>query len=332
MMYLDILPVALVFVLLCSAIFVTGWTDVPLAIATLVTTNGMRYRRALLLAVLSNVGGVLTVAAIHTTVGEGIVDPTQITLGAIAGACFALIVWCSLAGLFGIPSSKSQALISGLAGGGFASGGADSVIFDGWLRVLAGIVIAIVASGILAYGIGRLLFRVASSMSYLRGKRFFDQLQAVGAILVAYNHGLREGQLFVDFFALTLLLSGLTSAFAMPWWLIGVCAFFMGLGTAIGGKRILYVLGEKIARIDPWQGGAAGVSATLTTFTATLSGVPLSTVHASVAAITGAGASRSKRHVRWRYPLGIFLATLVTFPMCAVIAYFGALLFEKVFT
>ena len=115
------LVVALTAVLIAE--FINGWTDAPNAIATVVSTGVMSPRTAVVMAVVLNTLGAMAGTAVAATVGKGIVAPSVLTLPAITAAMVAIIVWGIMAARFGIPVSKSHALLAGLAGAGFAGGG-----------------------------------------------------------------------------------------------------------------------------------------------------------------------------------------------------------------
>jgi len=309
-----------------AAEFVNGWTDAPNAIATAVSTGVMTPRAAILMAVVLNTLGAMAGTAVATTVGQGIVTPDALTIPAITSTMVAIVAWGTLAAKLGIPVSKSHALLSGLAGAGFAGGGLDALQWSGWQKVGIGMVCSIGVGFIAAFILARLIIRFAANASPHRAKRNFDHLQMVSAAFMAFNHGLNDGQKFMGVFALTLLAGGVTSEFSIPWWVIVVCALTMGIGTSAGGWRIIETVGSKMARLTSWQGFAATAAASSTIFGASLYGVPLSTTHTITSAIVGVGAGKRVSDVRWGVLRKIVVAWLLTFPSCAVIAYFAALI------
>lgn len=125
-------------------------------------------------------------------------------------------------------------------------------------------------------------------------------------------------------FALTLLAGGVTKQFEIPLWVMLVCALTMGAGTSFGGWRIIKTVGSKLTRIKSWQGFSAETSASMTIFTASHFGIPLSTTHTITTAIVGSSAARRVADVRWGVLQRIVMAWIVTFPSCALIAYVAA--------
>jgi inorganic phosphate transporter, PiT family len=304
--------------------FINGWTDAPNAIATVVSTGVMTPRNAVIMAVVLNFVGAMAGTAVAATVGKGIVDSKMLTLPAITAAMTAIIVWGTFAAKVGLPISKSHALLAGLAGAGLAGGGWAALQSSGWNKVFIGMFCAIPFGFVASLLLGKLIIRFAGRARPNRAKRFFDRAQIVSAGFMAFNHGLNDGQKFMGVFALTLFVGGATSQFVIPVWVMVICALTMGIGTAAGGWRIIETLGAKMTRIVSWQGFAAESAASTTIFTASLFGIPLSTTHTITSCIVGVGASKRFSDVRWGVLKRIFLAWVVTFPVCAAVAFVAA--------
>lgn len=316
------LIVALTAVLVAE--FINGWTDAPNAIATVVSTGVMTPRSAIVMAVVMNTVGAMAGTAVAATVGRGIVEPGVLTLPAITAAMVAIIVWGAMAAKYGIPVSKSHALLAGLAGAGLAGGGWSALQWSGWEKVGIGMVCSIVFGFIGAILLGKAVIRFAGNMRPQRAKRAFDAMQIVSASAMAFNHGLNDGQKFIGVFALTLLAGGVTKQFEIYWWVIVICALTMGAGTSFGGWRIIKTVGSKLTRIKSWQGFTAETSASTTIFFASQYGIPLSTTHTITSCIVGSSAARRFSDVRWGVLQRIVFAWIVTFPCCALIAYVAA--------
>ncbi|MEB2364122.1 MAG: inorganic phosphate transporter [Bryobacterales bacterium] len=56
---------------------------------------------------------------------------------------------------------------------------------------------------------------------------------------------------FIGTFTLVLLLSGAIPEFAVPLCVILLCTVTMGVGTAIGGRRIVKTMGIQLTRLKP---------------------------------------------------------------------------------
>ncbi len=316
------LVVALAAVLMAE--FVNGWTDAPNVIATIVATGVLSPRAAIIMAVIMNTAGAMSGTAVASTVGRGIVDPRALTLHSITAAMLSIVAWGTFAARAGLPVSKSHALLAGLAGAAFAGGGWSALQWQGWEKVIFGLVLSILLGGFASYLIGLIIVRVAGGAKPGPAKRTFERLSIAAACFLAFNHGLNDGQKFMGVFATTLLTGGAITTFAIPFWVIIVCALTMAAGTSAGGWRIIRTIGWRMTRLQVWQGFAAQTAAGITIFGASVFGVPLSTTHTITSAIAGAAASRRTSDIRWIVLQHVVLAWLITFPVCFAAAFFAA--------
>lgn len=308
-----------------AAEFVNGWTDAPNAIATVISTGVMTPRRAVMMAIVMNTLGAMTGTAVATTVGSGIVAASALTIPAIAATMVAIVAWGAFAARVGFPVSKSHALLAGLAGAAVAGDGVAALQWDGWVKVLIGLGCSLLLGFGGSFVLARAIIALAANARPTRAKRTFDRLQLGSAAFLAFNHGLNDGQKFMGVFALTLLAGGATSKFEIPWWVILACACTMGLGTSLGGWRIVRTVGSKMTRLTSWQGFAATMAASLTITGASLYGIPLSTTHTITSAVVGVGTSKRLNDVRWGVLQRVATAWGATFPACAAMAYLAAL-------
>jgi inorganic phosphate transporter, PiT family len=314
--------------LVLGAEFVNGWTDAPNAIATLIATRVLTPAEAIGMAVVMNILGTLSGTAVAETLGTGIVDPSTINLLTISAALVGIILWGAVAAQYGIPTSESHALVAGLSGAALATAGPHSLQWSGWSKVLIGIGSALVLGSVLSWLLARAVIVYAGRREPRKTKRLFDRFQIVTGMGMAFAHGLNDGQKFIGVFTLGLMMGGFLPAFEIPKWVIVLCAVTMGAGTAVGGHKIIATLGEKIAKIDSWQGFSALASSATTILGMSAFGVPLSTTHTIVAAITGAGVARSPQVVHWVYPRRIIYAAVITFPLCGGIAFLVCAVFQ----
>lgn len=92
--------------------YINGFHDTANAVATVVSTNVLPGRTAVLLAAVCNFVGV---GAAKATNGDN-ADPASVTQLVVAAALLGAIRWNLLTWYFGIPSSSSHALVGGLVG------------------------------------------------------------------------------------------------------------------------------------------------------------------------------------------------------------------------
>jgi PiT family inorganic phosphate transporter len=317
-----LLPLVLLLVL--AAEFVNGWTDAPNAIATVVSTRVMTPRAAVVMATIFNAIGAMSGTAVAHTIGKGIVEPGAIDLLTVAAAMISIVVWSTVAWRFGLPTSESHALVAGLTGAGFATAGADVLLWDGWSKVLIGLAF----STFLGFGMGLMLIAVILRLSRRqtpgRVRNVFGKLQVLSAMFMAFGHGSNDGQKFIGMFTLSLVLGGAMPEFDPQWWIILVCSLVMGIGTSIGGWRIIRTMGMRMVKLEPHQGFAAETAAATCIELASRLGIPLSTTHTINTAIMGVGASRRLSAVRWGVVREVVAAWILTFPVCALLGWFAA--------
>lgn len=310
-----------VFILILWAEFVNGWTDAPNSIATVVTTRVLSPKQAVVMATILNMLGAFSGTAVAATIAKGIVRPEIINLQTVGAAMVGIIFWSTLAWRYGLPTSESHALISGLAGAGLAVGGFDVLLWDGWLKVLIGLFF----STFLGFGGAFLIFsiigRIFNHTGISKVRRMFGRLQIGSAAFMAFSHGSNDGQKFIGAFSLALLLGGVTKEFTVPYWVIFLCATMMGIGTMVGGWRIIKTLGMKLTKLEPQHGFAAETAAASVIEIASRFGIPLSTTHTISTSIMGVGAVRRKTAVRWNVAQNIVMAWILTFPVCGFIAW-----------
>jgi PiT family inorganic phosphate transporter len=112
----------------------------------------------------------------------------------------------------------------------------------------------------------------------------------------------------------------LDGEFHVPFWVMLSCYAAMGLGTLLGGWRIVRTMGSRITRLTPFQGFCAETGGAITLFAATELGVPVSTTHTITGCIIGVGAARRVSAVRWKVANNIVIAWIITIPASALIA------------
>jgi PiT family inorganic phosphate transporter len=321
-----VLDLLIVLFLVLAAEFVNGWTDAPNAIATVVSTRVLSPKRAVLLATLLNIAGALFGTAVAATIGKSIVELSAIQLDTIAAALVSIVVWSSINAMWGIPTSESHALVAGLAGATLATAGPDALLWAGWQKVIVGLVFSSAIGFALSLLLARFVVVRFASSPPTRANVWFSRLQIASAGFMAFNHGSNDGQKFIGVFAMALVLGGVYSSFTVPVWVILLCAGTMGVGTMVGGWRIIKKVGMSMVDLKPWQGFCAETAAGSTIMVASHFGVPLSTTHTITMAIAGVGASRRFDSVRWDIAREIVLAWVLTFPVCGAIGFIVALL------
>jgi PiT family inorganic phosphate transporter len=317
----------LVLALILAAEFVNGWTDSPNAIATVVSTRVLSPYQAVIVATVLNAIGAMSGTAVAATIGKDIVKPEIINLTTVAAAMIGIIFWSTLAWYYGLPTSESHALIAGLTGAGLATAGPSSLVWEGWNKVLIGLAFSSFLGFLGGLFIMGMLYRSLANSRPGTVRRVFGRLQILSAAFMAFSHGSNDGQKFIGVFTLALMLGGVLPTFQVPLWVILLCAVTMGVGTAIGGWRIVKTMGLRLTKLQPVHGFAAETAAALTIELATRLGIPLSTTHTINTSIIGVGATRRFSAVRWGVTFEIVTAWILTFPICGAIGWLSTKLF-----
>jgi PiT family inorganic phosphate transporter len=317
----------LVLALILAAEFVNGWTDSPNAIATVVSTRVLSPYQAVVVATVLNAVGAMSGTAVAATIGKDIVKPDIINLTTVGAAMIGIIFWSTLAWYYGLPTSESHALIAGLTGAGLATAGPSSLVWAGWSKVLIGLAFSSFLGFFGGLLIMTMLYRSLANSRPGTVRRIFGRLQILSAAFMAFSHGSNDGQKFIGVFTLALLLGGLLPTFQVPLWVILLCAVTMGVGTAVGGWRIVKTMGLRLTKLEPVHGFAAETAAALTIELATRLGIPLSTTHTINTSIIGVGATRRFSAVRWGVTFEIVTAWILTFPICGAVGWLATKLF-----
>jgi PiT family inorganic phosphate transporter len=335
-------PVLLITCLLTLAVvLVNGWTDAPNAIATCISTRSMAPKPAIIMAAILNFFGVLFMTMVNSTVAQTVykmVDfggDSREALVALCAALFAIVVWATAAWKFGIPTSESHALIAGISGAAIAlQNGFGGINGSEWVKVIYGLVLSTFLGFVSGWVIVKLTEMVSRSLERRRANRVFTGAQIGGAAAMAFMHGAQDGQKFMGVFLLGIFLArgqaGVTS-FQIPIWLMILCSAVMGLGTSIGGYRIIKAVGMDMVKLEKYQGFSTDLAGAGCLLLSSLTGIPVSTTHTKTTAIMGVGAAKRLKSVNWGVVNEMVMTWVLTFPGCGLIGYLMAKLFMWIF-
>jgi PiT family inorganic phosphate transporter len=294
-----------------------GWNDSANAIATVVSTRVLTPLQAVLLAAVMNVAGAFFSTAVAKTIGKGIVNPADITQTVVAAALFAGFLWNGAMTIFGLPVSASHAIIGGVMGAGIAHlGGFDQLNLAGLTKIFIALLTSPVIGIFFGYLFMKLLIRFFCNVSPGALNKHFGRLQIVSASFMAFSHGSNDAQKGMGVITLALLSGGYIGSLEVPFWVILLCALSMGLGTAMGGWRVIKTLGHQMLKLQPVHGFAAETSATAVILGASALGMPVSTTHVITTCIMGVGSTQRLSAVRWGVAGKILMAWIFTLPAC----------------
>jgi len=328
--------------------YINGFHDAANAIATVVSTKVLTSRQAILMAAGCDLIGAFLGTAVATTIGTGIVDTSVVTMLTVLCALVAAIIWGLFTWWLALPSSSSHALVGGLCGAALATAGGNWNVLK-WSAVdLHGVhtglwykvVLPMVSSPLLGFAAGGILMVLLTFA--IRGltphwvRLLFGKAQLVSAAFMGISHGSNDAQKTMGIITLALftgtsagVFQGLpgwasflhTPEFAVPNWVVLLCAFTMAAGTSAGGWRIIRTMGHKMVKLQPVHGFAAETTAAFIIHTASTVGVPLSTTHVISSSIMGVGASKRLSAVKWGVVERIVWAWVLTLPVTALLGY-----------
>lgn len=322
--------------------FTNGFHDTGNAMATSIATGALKPKSAVLLAGILNLVGAFLSVEVAATVTKDVlkiqdtktgallpsINPT-IGLTIIFAGLIGGILWNLLTWLFGIPSSSSHALFGGLIGAGMAALGVAGVNWTGITqKVLIPAIAAPVIAGLVAACGTWLVYRLTRGVLKKRREEGFRWGQIATASLVALSHGTNDAQKTMGVIALALMttghLTGNVTEDGLPFWIVSSCALAIGLGTYIGGWRVIRTLGKGLVEIESPQGLAAEASSAAIILSSSAAGMALSTTHVATGSILGSGVGKPGAEVRWAVAGRMAVAWLVTLPAAGLV---GALMF-----
>jgi PiT family inorganic phosphate transporter len=314
-------PIIIVVIVLALGFdFLNGVHDSSNVVATMISSRALSPRMALWMTALANfLGPFIFGVAVAETIGHEIVDAAAINNSVLVAALASAILWNILTWILGFPSSSSHALIGGILGAVIIGAGWQAIEFKGMEKIL----IALFASPIIGFVVGYIILRVSLIASWKASPRVngvFRHSQIFTALALALSHGTNDAQKTMGIITLALVTGGYLQVFAVPTWVIILCAGMIALGTAIGGWKLIKTLGGKFYKIRPVDGFASQLASAAVILSASLVGGPVSTTQVVSSAIMGVGAAERVNKVRWGVAREIATAWLLTIPATALLA------------
>lgn len=307
--------------------FINGFHDTANAIATSVSTRALKPRTAIYMAAVMNFIGALTFTGVAKTISKDIVDPFALENGSllILAALTSAIAWNLITWYFGIPSSSSHALIGSIAGAAISAAGFGILNYSGFIKIMQALLISpfiAIAGGFLMMSLFKVLLK---NRNLFKANKRIRYLQIGTAALQSFTHGTNDAQKAMGIITMALIAAQLQTGDDIQLWVRIAAATAMGLGTSIGGYKIIKTVGGKIMKIRPVNGAAADLSSAMIIFGATLIHLPVSTTHVISSAIMGVGSAQRVKGVKWGIAKKIVLTWIITMPISAA---FAALIYQ----
>jgi len=313
-------PVLLLVALALVFDFLNGFHDSSNIVATMIASRALTGRQALTITAIAEFAGpFLFGVAVATTLGNEVLNDSQVRLSVTLAALISSIVWNIITWWLGIPSSSSHALVGGLVGA--------AVVERGWgvvrLAGLGKVVLALAISPLIGLVAGYLAMKVVLFLARASSPKintFFKRAQIITALALALSHGTNDAQKTMGLITLGLVSAGVLQTFHVPLWVIAICAAAIALGTATGGWRLIKTLGSKFFKVRPVHGFTTQIASASVILTASILGGPVSTTQVVSSAILGAGSAERVSKVRWSIAGQIVIAWLTTIPSTAILA------------
>jgi inorganic phosphate transporter, PiT family len=301
--------------------FLNGFHDAANSIATVVTTRVLSPMQAVAWAAFFNfVAAFGFGTAVAKTIGKGMIDASAVDTRVILAGLVGAIVWDILTWWWGLPTSSSHALIGGYGGAAVAKAGLAVLVPAGWIKILVFIVLSPALGLVLGFSLMIAVYWLFRNSAPSRVDKLFRRLQLLSAAMFSLGHGTNDAQKTMGIISSLLFSAGFLRVFEVPFWVILLCHAVIGLGTLLGGWRIVKTMGQKITKLKPVGGFCAESAGAFTIIGTALWGIPVSTTHTITGAIMGVGATHRLSAVRWGVANRIVWAWVLTIPASAAVS------------
>ncbi|MBM3908206.1 MAG: inorganic phosphate transporter [Gemmatimonadetes bacterium] len=315
--------------------FINGFHDAANSIATVVGTRVLSPLAAVAWAAFFNFVALFIFGThVAKTIGSGMIDVAVVNPDVILAGLTGAITWNLVTWYYGIPSSSSHALLGGYAGAAVARAGFTAVIPSGWEKTILFIVLSPMIGMTLGLGLMTATYWAFHRVRPQRVDRLFRVLQLASSALFSLSHGANDAQKTMGIIMSLLIASQalvaqqgeffsflrVSGPDAIPMWVKAGAHIAIGLGTLMGGWRIIHTMGSRVTRLRPVGGFCAETGGAMSILIATFLGIPVSTTHTISGSIVGVGATTRLSAVRWGVAGQMVWAWILTIPAAAFVA------------
>ncbi len=244
--------------------------------------------------------------------GQGELDYVLITLSPLCVALFSL--W------FGIPTSMTLALVGAMLGWALAAGSHSVIHWNGVARILLGVPISVLAGGLLALLIYRVIRRFLGTQPHaaLLG---LARLQFATAAIQAFAYGANDMEKTVGLIAVGMSFTahGHTAAFASAAPIVGAFSSFY-VGALAGGRRVAGHVGFGVLKVRPMQALSQQLASGSVVAVLAAAGAPVSMTQTIDGGLVGVGAAVRASSVRWGIVRQMLGSWLLTLPLALIVA------------
>jgi inorganic phosphate transporter, PiT family len=317
------MPELIIIIFLALAFdFINGFHDAANSIATVVSTQVLSPRTAVVWAAFFNFIAFLILGLhVANTVGKGIVKTDIVDLTVIGSGLVAAIFWNLLTWWWGIPSSSSHTMVGGFVGAAMAKAGIGAIFVPEVLKITAFIFLAPLIGIVISVIFSIITLHICKNMTSSKVDKYFRKFQLISSAAYSLGHGSNDAQKMMGIIFVALISTGQLAANSeIPLWVVLSCHAAIALGTLSGGWRIVKTMGQRITKLHPFEGFSAETAGAITLFGTALAGIPVSTTHTITGCIIGAGITKRMSAVRWKVTYNLIWAWVLTIPVSAVLA------------
>ena len=300
--------------------FINGFHDTANAIATCVSTRALSIRSAIVMAAGLNFAGAMISTKVATTIGKGIVDPVSVTQTVVLAGIAGAIIWDLVTWYFGLPSSSSHAIIGGIMGAVITNAGISALHWAGLKKIILALILSPIVGAVAGFIFMVIMMWTFRNRSPYILNRNFRKLQVLSAAFMAFSHGSADAQKSMGVITMSLVSYGFLQTFHVPMWVMISCAAAMGLGTAVGGWRIIKTVGRDFVKLQPVHGFCVETASAGVILGAAAMGLPTSTTHVITSSILGVGLSKRLSAVNWQLAYRILWAWVLTIPAAGLVS------------
>lgn len=317
-------PTILIITILLIIMFIlNGFTDSPNTIVTTVSNRSLNVDLAIIFSSIMNFLGVLSVGIFIPKVAitiSNLVDfagnNTYVFIS-IFSVFLSILSWIYISWKLGYPTSESHCIIGALIGSYIGiTNSFKGINFPDLIKILIGFICVMILSFLLGYIIVSIIKGIFKNSDRRKVKKPFNITNIISSMTLSFMHGAHNGQKLIGLFLVVFFtFKGDVSAdFSYPLWIIIILALAMGIGTTIGGKKIIKSVGMQLVNLENYEGFSADLSSCIVLLIATIIGMPISTTHSVTCSIMGVGASKRLSSINWKFAMRMGLIWFLTFP------------------
>ena len=266
----------IILLIITILIFTNALTDAPNAIATLVGTDVMEFKKAAKLSAVFNFLGIAVMSFVNFSVANCISSMVNLNDGisgyvVLISAMCSVIIFALIALIFGIPTSETHALVAGLTGATIAIYGVHAVNYNEWKNVIIGLVWSIFGTLLISIIFTRISNEIIKKVNDSKIRCF----QIINTCGMSFMHGAQDGQKFIG---ILIIFINLLKDTPIPkivnpqnyLIIILYTATVMAIGCSIGGKKIVDNIGKDMVSLNIQEALFSDIATVITLFIASL--------------------------------------------------------------